>query len=40
MGGSAVYPAYLAGEHDKIKQYCAQDVATTAAIYNLMRDAF
>jgi hypothetical protein len=40
MGGSAVYPAFLAGEHDKIKQYCAQDVATTAAIYNLMRDAF
>lgn len=38
MGGSEVYPAFLAGEHDKIKQYCAQDVATTAAIYNLLRD--
>lgn len=38
--GSKVYPAYLAGRHEEIQQYCAADVAATAAIYHLIRDTF
>ncbi len=38
--GSKVYPAFLAGRHEEIQQYCAADVAATAAIYNLIRDTF
>jgi hypothetical protein len=38
--GSKVYPAFLAGRHEEIKQYCAADVAATAAVYNLIRGTF
>lgn len=38
--GSKVYPAFLEGRHDEIKQYCAADVARTAEIYNAIRDTF
>lgn len=36
MDGSMVYDAWLAGEHDKIKEYCADDVRRVRAIYKRM----
>lgn len=36
MTGADVWPAYCAGDHAKIKAYCAQDVETTRAVYLAM----
>jgi len=38
--GAKVYPAFLEGRHTEIQQYCAADVAATAAIYNSIRSTF
>lgn len=35
--GSKVYPAYLAGRHDEIREYAAGDVRTTLALYRRIR---
>jgi len=43
MDGSAVYPAYLAGEVDAIRRYCETDVMNTYLLYarfQLMRGGF
>jgi hypothetical protein len=37
LSGSEIYPAWLAGEHDRIRRYCAQDVELTRAIYRRCR---
>ena len=31
--GASVYPAYLAGQHDEIREYCAGDVFATRDLY-------
>lgn len=33
MSGADVYPAWLAGEHARIRDYCANDVDLTRAVY-------
>ena len=33
MSGAEVWPAYLRGEHDRIRHYCAKDVALTRSIH-------
>jgi hypothetical protein len=33
MSGADVYPAWVAGEHERIRSYCAADVALTRAVY-------
>lgn len=33
LDGSKVYDAWLAGEHERIARYCAQDVELTRAVY-------
>lgn len=37
LDGSQVYPAWKAGEHERIRRYCAQDVELTRAIYQRCR---
>jgi len=34
--GSMVYDAYMNGEHDKIRDYCADDVRLTRAVYQAL----
>jgi 3'-5' exonuclease len=36
MDGSMVYDAWLNGEHDKIKEYCADDVRRVRAVHRKM----
>lgn len=36
LDGSRVYDAYLAGEHDRIAEYCKGDVALTREIHRLI----
>jgi len=33
MHGSKVYPAWRAGQHDKVQRYCEQDVSLLRAVY-------
>ena len=33
MSGAEVWPAYLRGEHERIKHYCAADVEMVRSIY-------
>ena len=37
LDGSQVYPAWQAGEHERIRRYCAQDVELTRAVYRRCR---
>jgi hypothetical protein len=37
LDGSKVYDAWLAGRHDEIAAYCADDVRRTMAVYERMR---
>jgi len=36
LDGSKVYDAWLAGEHDKIKEYCADDVEKVRKLHSMM----
>lgn len=36
LDGSKVYDAWLAGEHDRIAAYCAQDVELTRRVYRVI----
>ena len=40
ISGADVYPLYLAGHYDEIGEYCAQDVAATAAIYERIKGVY
>lgn len=37
LSGSEIYPAWLAGDHERIRRYCAQDVELARAIYRRCR---
>jgi len=37
MSGADVYPAYQAGEFDKIKEYCMNDVTSTCNLFERIR---
>ena len=37
MDGREVWPAYQRGEHDRIRTYCAQDVALTRDVHRVIR---
>mgnify|MGYP000677458635 CR=1 FL=1 len=38
MDGSMVYDAFMAGEHEKIRSYCADDVRLTRSVYKALPD--
>lgn len=38
LDGSKVYDSYLAGNHDEVADYCAQDVEATRKLYRAMTD--
>lgn len=40
MDGSKVYPLYLAGQHDTIRDYCLDDVVATRNLYEYTRGYF
>lgn len=37
LDGSKVYDAWLAGEHERIAAYCAQDVALTRSLHRILK---
>ena len=39
LDGSKVYDAWLAGEHERIARYCAQDVALTRDVFRVLSGA-
>lgn len=40
LDGDDVYPLYVAGHHDEIRQYCGDDVTAIAGIYNRISGVF
>ena len=36
MSGAEVYPAYLRGEHDRIREYCRRDVELVREVHNIL----